>query len=90
MKEKNNEQDKHLQSPGEANTEKHINFLKEEEESARQRTEEEQTDSPFYVSTNNPYQRLNNGSVVAAVTPLPDEEAEKDERDENNRDQGGQ
>jgi len=43
MKDKQREQDRHLQAPGEANRDKHINFLAEEREVKKIRPMKEET-----------------------------------------------
>ena len=57
IKHKQQEQpDRHLEAPAEANRDKHINFLKEEEESARRE------ESPVFMRGNAPLKKRRKGT----------------------------
>jgi hypothetical protein len=46
------ERDRHLDVPAEANRDKHVNFLEDEERSQKGDTRD--SDSPFYIPSNTP------------------------------------
>jgi hypothetical protein len=46
------ERDRHLDVPAEANRDKHINYLEQEEK--RRGSEADDSDSPFYIPSNTP------------------------------------
>lgn len=53
------ERDRHLDIPAEANRDKHVNFLEEEE--LRNDRDAADTNSPFYIPNNTPLKNPNTG-----------------------------
>lgn len=53
------ERDRHLDVPAEANRDKHVNFLEDEERSRENAAPD--TDSPFYIPSNTPLKNRDSG-----------------------------